>query len=423
MNILHISTNSNGGAANAAFRLHESLIKSGFKSSFLTLENSNRKITNHFQYDGKINKLQNFEPSLTLKNWFLEKFLRFFSKKNKIIKDKEIEKEYFTFSKYYDGVLNFTLFSYPNTIYDITSTQVFKEADVIHLHWVANFLDYESFFSKIDKPIIWTLHDENPYLGGFHYQDDVDNNKITHGDKEKEFVILKERLIQNYDNITVVSPSNWIANKAKNSSVFKGKRVKIIRNLLNSSIFKQRDKNLSRELFNLPLDKKIILIASQDLSIPRKGGRYVEELLKNKISDDFLFVVAGSNFTINKSNVISIGTITDEILISCLYSAADYFLLPSLLDNLPNTLLESLFCGTPVIAFKIGDFEEIFQGNDFGVLVDEGDVSALCDVLHKIHQGLLSFDNSLIVKKALTFFSEQNTVNQYFEEYSLLLNK
>jgi glycosyltransferase involved in cell wall biosynthesis len=423
LKILHISTHKEGGAANAAIRLHESMLKYGLDSVFLTLKSSNKKISNHFLYDGTYQKKVFDYPLLTLKNLVKEKVFKKFKKQKEIIDAKNKERQMYSTPTVQNNNVSFTLFSYLDTIYDITTTTQYQEADIIHLHWVADFLDYKSFFSKVNKPIVWTFHDENPYLGGFHYQDDVDNNQITHGEKEKEFVILKERLIQNYDNITVVSPSNWIANKAKNSSVFKAKRVKTIRYSLNSTVFKRRDKTFSRELFDLPLDKKIILVASQDLGIPRKGAPYVEELLKNKISDDFLFVVAGSNFTINKSNVISLGTITDEILISCLYSAADYFLLPSLLDNLPNTLLESLFCGTPVIAFKIGDFEDIFQGNDFGVLVDEGDVSALCEVLHKINQGLLTFDNSLIVKNALTFFSEKNAVNEYFEEYSLLLNK
>ena len=422
MKILHISTHKEGGAANAAIRLHESMLKYGLDSVFLTLKSSNKMISNHYLYDGTYQKKELDYPLLTFKNLVIEKVFKKFKKQKEIIDVKNKERLKYSTPTVQNNNVSFTLFSYLDTIYDITTTTQYQEADIIHLHWVADFLDYKSFFSKVNKPIVWTFHDENPYLGGFHYQDDVENNKQTHHKIEKEFVELKKKMIQPYDKLTVVSPSNWIANNVQKSEVFNGKRVKTIRYTINSSIFKIRDKFFSRELFNLPKDKKIILITSQDLSVPRKGVKHVQELINNPISDEFLFVFAGSNLKINKPNVISVGIITDEILLSCLYSAADYFLLPSLIDNLPNTLLESLFCGTPVIAFKIGDFEELFQGNDFGVLVDSGDVKSLSLVLEKISSSEIAFDTLKIVENAKNIFSEEKVVSQYINEYLFLLN-
>jgi len=421
MKILHVSTLSEGGAANSAFRLHESMFKFGIDSVFLTLENSKKKISNHHIYQGTYTKGNLDYPILTFRNLIIEKFLKRYQKQKEIFSRKNIEKLYYSTPLVKNKISNFTIFSYPNTIYDIISTKEYQEADIIHLHWVSNFLDYESFFSKNDKPIIWTLHDENPYLGGFHYQDDVDNNRSTHSLIEQKFVSLKEKLIQSIDKITIISPSNWIAQKAKESLVFKDKRVNLIRYSLDKTIFKARDKAYSRDLFQLPHNKKIILVASQDLSVPRKGVRFVEALLNDTTFDEFLFVFAGSNTNFKNSNVISLGTIQDELLMSCLYSAADYFLLPSLLDNLPNTLLESLYCGTPVVAFNIGDFEEIFENKEIGILVERGNIEALKLAITQILEDKFTFDSNKIVTKALELFSEEKAVNAYVKEYELLL--
>ena len=422
MKILHISTLTEGGAANAAIRLHESMLKLGLDSNFLSLRHSKSKIPNHQVYDGTIISNQIEYPILSFKNLLKEKFFSEYAKKREEFQILENKKLALETPQMIDGTLNFTLFSSPNSNYDLLSLSILKDVDIIHFHWVAGFLDYESFFSKNNLPILWTLHDENPYLGGFHYEDDSINNQKTHGLKENEFIFQKEKLLKNNKKVTIISPSNWVADKARKSKVFAGKRVKMIRNTLNPKVFQHRDKNFSRDLFELPKDKKIILVASHDLSIPRKGIKYVEALFNNFDSEDFLFVFAGSNLCFSNSNVISVGTISDEILMSCLYSAADYFLLPSLIDNLPNTLLESLFCGTPVIAFKIGDFEEIFEGNDFGVLVDIGNIDELIDVLNKIKNGELNFNSFTISEKANIFFSEKVVVKKYIKEYNYLLS-
>lgn len=421
MKILHLTTHDYGGAAISAIRLHKSLLRHGVDSKVLSISNTSHEIDNHLLFNGRIiNRNINY-PILTFRNLLIEKIFRKYEKESNHITKFHQDKYKYSTPVYENGNSNFTLFSYPDSIYDITTSPEYKEADIIHLHWVANFLDYETFFAKNDKPIVWTLHDENPYLGGFHYQDDVINNVKTHGVKEQEFVALKAKCIQGTDKISVISPSDWIAKTAKESSVFKDKRVNVIRYSIDKAIFKARDKGYSRDLFQLPHHKKIILVASQDLSVPRKGVRFVEALLKDRTFDDFLFVFAGSNSTLKNSNVITLGTIQDELLMSCLYSAADYFLLPSLLDNLPNTLLESLHCGTPVVAFNIGDFEAIFKNNALGILVEAGNIEALKFAFTEILEDKYTFDTDKIVSKALELFPEEKAVNAYVKEYELLL--
>ena len=420
MKILHITTNLNGGAGIAAIRLHLSMLKYGIDSKLLTLNNNGKNVICKVLFDGEIHSSNIEYPLLTFKNLIHEKITKSYSNKilyNKIKKNEKLK--LITPSKI-NNEFNFTLFSYPETIYDITTCSSFEDADVIHLHWVANFLDYPTFFSKINKPIVWTLHDENPYLGGFHYQDDVDNNMATHWIKESEFRVLKERSVSKCKKLTIVSPSNWIANNAEKSTIFKNRRVTVIRNCLNSNVFCPRDKKFSRELFNIPKDKIIVLIASHDLTIPRKGVSLISNLINNSEFSNFHFVFAGDNSFFSGSNIQSVGAIDDEILMSCLYSSADFFLLPSLLDNLPNTLLESLYCGTPVIAFNIGDFEDIFMRRDIGILVNSDDELDLFNAFRLINQGNYVFDRNIVSKKSLNLFSEYKTVHDYMFEYELL---
>lgn len=357
MKILHVNTSTTGGAGIAARRIHEGMFNEGLDSHLLTLNNSSTTIPNHHVYNGPIKKLKPDYPSLTLINWFKERFFKSYSKSLSVYNKEINQKNAFKTPSFIENKNSFELFSFPDLIYDITETQIYKEVDVIHLHWVSDFLDYESFFSKNKKPVVWTLHDENPYLGGFHYEGDLIRNSETHGAINEEIRKKKINWIQNAKfAIKIVSPSYWLAEKARFSDVFKGKEVLTIRNGIDLTIFKKRDQNFCRDVFNLPYNKRIFLVASADLKNHRKGIDLILPILESEEFNNDLFVLVGSNFkeyTFN--NVLALGNIHDEQLMALVYSAVDAFILPSREDNLPNTMLESIACGTPVLAFDIGD--------------------------------------------------------------------
>ena len=409
MKILHINTSTKGGAATAAIRIHQGMVNQGIDSHFLSLSHASCFIPNHHVYNGPVKKNKPDYPTLTIKNWVKEKIYHSYQKQLTEYKNKEeIIKKNTTPIQTEKGN-SFELFSFSNSLYDITETDIYKNADIIHLHWVSNFLDYATFFKKNTKPVIWTIHDENPFLGGFHYEGDLVRNKTTHWSINKEIRDQKEKLIQNARfTITIVSPSFWLADKARKSNVFKNLNVITIRNGIDLSIFKKRDKNFSRELLNLPHGKRIFLISSADLKNYRKGIDIILSIIQSEKFKNDLFVLVGSNFESYKlSNVISLGSIHDQIMMSIIYSAVDAFILPSREDNLPNTMLESIACETPVIAFDIGDNKDFIGIN--GIVVENED---------ELKKEIFNFDRfGLYFNSIRKDFEVKNVIDQYLNCY------
>jgi glycosyltransferase involved in cell wall biosynthesis len=365
MKILHVNTATSGGAAIAAIRLHCGMLEYGLDSKLITLSGSKQLIPKHFVYDGPVLCTKPSYPELTFKNWLKEKLFKIYNREIDAYDKKNAYSKGIATPKITNGVQSFELFSIPENPYDITQTKCYQEADIIHLHWVEGFLDYSSFFEKNKKPVVWTLHDECPYLGGFHYQGDVNRNQLSHGKINEQIRQQKKNAVQNAScKITVVSPSKWLAEKAAKSEVFQGRDVVCIRNGIDRRVFQKRDRAFSRELLGLPKVKKIFLFASADLNNYRKGVDLLLPILQDTALANALFLLVGDNFKGDLCfNLKNLGTVSDERLMSIIYSAADAFILSSREDNLPNTLVEAIACGTPLLAFDIGDNRSFIGSN------------------------------------------------------------
>jgi len=417
MKILHINSTTKGGAAIATIRIHEGLLNLGYDSNLLTLEHSKKNIHKHYMYDGIITSSFPTYPILSLKNLIKEKIFQKYEKKRKIYLDGlNYRKQLKTPLK--NGSFNsFSLFSFPDSIYDITSLEIYKNADLIHLHWVSEFIDIPSFFSIINKPIVWTLHDSNPFMGGFHHVDDLNNNLKSHQYIENEIMLLKYKYINTVKHLKVVSPSNWLCEDAKKSKIFREREVLVIRNGVNNNIFSIKNKIKCREVLNLPSDRKIFLVISSDLNDYRKGLDIVFDSIK-EIKYDGLFLFCGSNFLFNESKKVKyFGEVFDEKLISILYSAVDFTIIPSRLDNLPNILIESMMCGTPVITFDVSDFKLIFQENKFGILVEEMNSKSLAKAINEIFDNHTTYNEIDIRDYALSLFDIEKTCFNYIDIY------
>ena len=418
LKVLHINTSDSGGAAIAALRIHFGLLENGVDSTLMTLFKSKSNIPNHIVYDGPVINLKPEYPILTLKNVLKEKFTSNYQKEfNKynltIVKEKKIKTPTIT-----NGVKSFGLFSPPFSNYDITKTQAYKEADIIHLHWVADFLDYTSFFSENTKPIVWTLHDANPFRGGFHHNDDELRNKDSHGELDNSYKLLKKEAFSKVKKMIVVSPSYWLAEDAKKSLQFGLNQIKTIRNGIDLSIFQPRDKKLARSIFNIPEDVSTFLIASHDLSDYRKGVDLIVPIINNPKWKHVKFVLVGSNSDIFElNNVIALGSIADERLMALVYSACDFFLLTSRVDNLPNTMLESIACGTPVISFPIGDTKELLKDSKCGILADEISMPALENIMEHCLTNMNQFPTEHLVNFSNENFSKDKIAEEYFKVY------
>jgi glycosyltransferase involved in cell wall biosynthesis len=282
------------------------------------------------------------------------------------------------------------------------------------LHWVGGFIDYTSFFKKCSKPVVWTLHDMNPFMGLKHYRDrfngiDHEGNPIQRSISKSEEKIrnktikIKQKALQSFDKLTVVTPSKWLAEEAKNSILFKDRPVHVIPNGIDSNVFKPRDKNFARDLFDIPTDKKVLLFVSDVITVHRKGFIFLKKALEQIEDDNLILLTLGRlNTTINtKANIVNLGHISNDAMLSLVYSLSDAFIIPSLEDNLPNTVLESLLCGTPVIGFPIGGIPDMIMHGENGLLCDEISVHALRKEIQKFLDNMDIFANQKIRKEAV----------------------
>jgi glycosyltransferase involved in cell wall biosynthesis len=255
-----------------------------------------------------------------------------------------------------------------------SQVEFLRHFDVINLHWIQMFLSVEviEYILSFGKKVIWTLHDMAPLTGGCHYSNgclgytnDCSecpqlDSKVNNYPKQ----VLSEKIKRwQSDNLTIVSPSQWLADCAKQSQVFRNTPVKVIRNGLDTDVFVPTGKAHARSFFNLPQDKKILLFTCQSHGERRKGFKELMEVA-HKLSeqrDDLHVLMFGHESEETKKLPIpytALGHINEEWKLAVGYSAADVTLLPSLEDNLPNVILESSACGTPVVAFDSGGISD-----------------------------------------------------------------
>lgn len=402
MKILHISTSNQGGAANAALRLHQGLLNAGNNSKYLCLQQSNRDIPEVYDFGRKkqtlflrgLRKL-GLSPSKADKN-------------RRQIQGLEGKYEIFTFS---------------NTDYDLTKHPLVQEADVIHLHWIANFLDWPSFFKSITKPIVWTLHDMNPFQGGFHYADDVERNQKIFGKIEQRLREIKLKALEGVRNLTITPPSEWLTQASRNSVLLGRFPHQTIPYGLDTQLFRPLDRNFARQVFNLPQDKKLLLFVADSVANPRKGMDLLVEALRLLPEKDVVIVTIGGGKVGQLSEQpehIYLGRIQDERLMALAYSAADLFVIPSREDNLPNTVLESIACGTPVVGYQIGGIPDMLIEEKNGFLAPELSPEALAQTIQKALD--TNFDRAWIRADAVQRFDQSVQAQRYLELYRDILS-
>lgn len=268
--------------------------------------------------------------------------------------------------------------------------------DIIHLHWINDgFLQIETL-DTLGKPIVWTLHDMWAFTGGCHYDDGCAGYRDNCGrcpqlgsKKEYDFsrrIWLRKKKAWNNLDITIVTPSKWLLECAKASSIFSDRRMEVIPNALNIDVFKPLDIREARESLSLPEKKKLVLFGlAGAMDDNRKGFYFLMTALKELAvhKDNLDLVIFGipdlpwSPYTGLKSHCA--GRIDDDTVLSKLYSAADVFVAPSLQDNLPNTVMESLACGTPVVAFNTGGIPDMVEHRINGYLAKPFDTADLAN--------------------------------------------
>jgi len=293
----------------------------------------------------------------------------------------------------------------------------------------------------LDKPIVWTFHDMWAFTGGCHYVGDCKKFLAECGNcpalklsSEKDIsnkIFNHKRSIFKKLNLTIVTTSRWLASEASRSKLLEVKRVHIIPTPIDSQKYRPIDRNLARERLRLSSGRKIILFGAMNLNDERKGFHYLIEALKviktlsgnSEIELAVFGKLDEGNISRIPFKVNQLGQLKTEDEIVAAYNSADVFVAPSLEDNLPNTIMESMACGTPVVAFGIGGISDMVDNGKNGILTKLKSVEELAGGILKIIsdddlQGKMSIASR---EKILNAFDQASVVRKYKELYNNLI--
>lgn len=409
MKVLHIvGGDLSGGAARGAYWLHQGLRKTGVDSKIL-VQRADVKDKNVVSLtNNKITKLK----QLIVSN--LDQSPVWFYKNRKRV-----------------------IFSTGFLGNNIIKTREYKEADIIHLHWICGGMLSISQIRKIKKPVIWTMRDMWPMTGGCHYAMDCKRYETGCGyctqlNSQRKYdlshFVLKKKRVSFSKNMKMVGISHWLSECAKRSFLFKDFDIRTISNNVNTNDFSPVGKSIARGILDLPSNKKIILAGAQNLKDFYKGfDKYLEAIqqLEDK-SNLFLLFFGNMDENIIKQSGFeykSLGFLYDIVSLRLAYSASDVFVAPSLMDAFGKTLAEAMACGTPVVCFdatgpkdivdhKINGYKAMpFAGEDLAtginwVLTDENRHKELCIKARE---------------KAVACFDIEKVAGQYAELYREVL--
>ena len=282
-------------------------------------------------------------------------------------------------------------FSPANVGCNIMSENRMKQTDIIHLHWINHGFISLKGLQKIfatGKPVVWTLHDMWMFTGGCHHSRGCDHFKMQCGNcpflkvpKPNDLsnkVKLKKHFIFSEANMKVVTPSNWLAKCAVESNLINKEQVYVIPNPLNLQLYSPLDKALTKKKLNLDPNKFYLSFIAANVSSFYKGISYLKEALSifEQQQNIELIVIGGlkkEGYEDVKFKVHLRGYITDEDVMVDYYNASDVFVLPSLEENLPNTIMEAMACGTPAVAFNTGGISDLIDHKLNGYLADYRD--------------------------------------------------
>jgi len=421
LKVVHINTyDGNGGAGRACLRLNNALLA----------ENINSKVIVHYKF-GKNPSILTFnltalQKAYTAATIVVERLLA-----KRLLKP--MKRTPFSFTWFGRSVIH-----HPDV----------KAADVIHLHWVNHsFLNpaHLAELAQLNKPIVWTFHDSNAFTGGCHVRYTCDHFvrqcgycpllKKADADDASHKIWLQKQEAYHQLKFNVVAPSSWMLSSVLLSSLMQDKPALQIPNTLETGIFKPTDKVEAKKQLGLPADKFIFLTgfmpSRKDM---HKGTSYLLEsleLLKERLGIDAQkveLVVFGNrnakdvpDFSFKTS---FLGTINDDAKLAMCYAAADAFLIPSLEDNLPYTVMESLSCGTPVVAFTTGGIPDMVQHLQNGYLAEYRSAKSFADgmewaINHEDPAGLQQEARQAVMDK----YAEPVIAQKHIQLYTQLVDK
>jgi len=398
---------SKESAGSAALRLHNAFIEEGIDSNIVSL---NRDSIN----DDKIKNL---------------------GKKSRIISKLDDKLKSYINRK---NIKQYGSFSYPVLGIDVSGMKEIKNADIIYLHWVlGGFLNFSNIekLLKLKKPVIIVMHDMWWITGGCHYSftcekylSGCNNCQMFPGNKKNDLSARafkkKLKLYAKYDNFYLVSPSQWLYDCAKKALLTRGKPAFYIPNAINNKLYKPFDKNIAKYILNIDSNDIVIAFGAVKVSSPYKGWPYLQkalEILKeDKSFSNISVLIFGSGYNKQIADTIPfktkfMGYLRDDYSISLAYNATDVFVAPSLADNQPTTVVESMCCGTAVVGFDVGGIPDMIAHKENGYLAEYKNADDIANgikfcITNKIKGKMLPvFEKSEVVKKHIELMNSLYT--------------
>lgn len=274
-------------------------------------------------------------------------------------------------------------------------------ADVLNLHWICDGFLGIGDIGRMNLPMVWTCHDQWPFTGGCHYSGDCDRFEKACGkcpvigarsaiDVSHRVLKAKSRRWREL-NLAVAAPSQWMADQAARSALFRDRHIRVIHNPIDLELFQPLPRDEARAVLGLEASRPILLFAAMSATSDRRKGY---DLLTSTLdalgsmAGEVELVVIGASEPESPGTsgrrVRYLGRLHDDAALALAYSAADVFVAPSREDNLPNTVAESLACGTPVAAFRVGGIPEMVHHRRNGVLAEPFDTTALARGINEL---------------------------------------
>lgn len=421
MKVVHLSLSNDGGAGIAAYRLHSALRKTGIDSLMLVLYSKND------------------DPSVKIVNTTARPCLS---------NGPGISPHFYIHEQNIKSLMalhagrqtNRAPFAGAASDVVLEDIQEVQEADIINLHWVAGIVDYARLGHALKgKQVVWTLHGMNDFTGGCHHADECLNYQTEcrccpqlgpHPFDYARYIFHQKLHGMQPLSLTAVSPSRWLARCAEQSRILSGRAVHHIPNGLPVELFRPLERSATRDLLNIAADRFVILFGAFDATNQRKGGALLaaafKQLPESVLQQVTLVGFGGASETLATlfpCDVRGLGSICNEENLALIYSMADLFVMPSLAENLPNSILESLACGTPVVAFAVGGIPEIVEHQSTGYLatpfmVDELAAGIVWCMEHR-HQ--LTVENC--VNSIKHGFTDHMQADRYSSLYQSLLDR
>lgn len=406
MKILHISAaDSSAGAGIACVKLHEALIKENVQSKVLFLTKQSKDITGTLYYENT--RIKQIKRKLL--SFADRALLKFYPKRKPEI--------------FSPGIFGIDLSSHAEVV----------NADIIHLHWVNHaFIDI-SDLSKLNKPIVWTMHDCWAFTGGCHYFLSCQNFKISCGkclllnsDKKNDLSrYVFNRKIEYYpkQKIQFIAISTWMKEQAKLGTLLRNELVDVIPSGIDVEVYHQKNTEPLRERLNLKIDDTVVLMGAQHLNSPFKGVNLSLEALNNYHEKKLTIITFGGG-EITLSNplhqIINFGFVSNSKEMGDLYSISDVFLCTSIAEGFGMTVAEAQCCGTPAIAFEETGPSDIINHKITGYLAKFKNVADIVSGLsfclnHK-------FDRKKIAVASEEKFSIRNCAIKYISTYKRVLS-